>query len=143
MIHEPAARLTSAPSPLERASDWFQRCIALFCLFQGISYWVRLLGFFEGAAWRFDLMPMHWQLAAVPLAVLFPFAAVGLWMLASWGPVIWLLCAATEIVMYSLFSDLYAWRPWLVFLHVFLIVCFGLLHLALHLQKRRAPINRG
>ncbi len=34
-------------------------------------------------------MPVHWQVATVTLAVFFPFAAVGLWMLASWGPVIW------------------------------------------------------
>lgn len=137
MIHEPAARLTSAPSSLERVFDWFQRSIALFCLFQGISYWVRLLGFFEGAAWRFDLMPMHWQLAAVPLAVLFPFAAVGLWMLTSWGTVIWLLCAATEIAMYGVFWELYGWRPGLVFLHAILIACYGGLQFALYVQKHR------
>lgn len=141
MIHESAARLASAPSPLERAFDWFQRFVACFCLFQGIAYWVRLLGFFEGAAWRFDLMPVHWQLAAVPLAVLFPFAAVGLWMLASWGAVVWLLCAAAEVAVYGLFSELYGWRPGFVLLHVFLVACYCALRLALYLQKRRQPIN--
>ena len=76
---------------------WFQRVIAGYCLMFGVLYWIRLIGFYRGPLWRFDLMPVHWQVAAVVLAVFFPFAAVGLWMLASWGPVIWFICAVTEI----------------------------------------------
>ena len=41
------------------------------------------------------------------LAVFFPFAAAGLWMLASWGPVIWFICAVTETVMYAGFPELF------------------------------------
>ena len=41
------------------------------------------------------------------LAVFFPFAAIGLWMLASWGPVIWFICAVTETVMYVGFPEMF------------------------------------
>ena len=91
------------PTILEAAFVWFQRLIAGYCLLFGILYWVRLIGVYDGPLWRFDLMPVHWQIAAVTLAVFFPFAAIGLWMLASWGPVIWVICAVTETVMYFVF----------------------------------------
>ncbi len=44
------------------------------------------------------------------LAAFFPFAGIGLWMMASWGPVIWFICAATESVMYLGFPDLFGQR---------------------------------
>ena len=91
------------PTLTEQAFVWFQRLIAGYCLLFGILYWVRLIGVYDGPLWRFDLMPVHWQVAAVTLAVFFPFAAIGLWMLASWGPVIWVICAVTETVMYFVF----------------------------------------
>ena len=71
-----------------------------------------------GPLWRFDLMPVHWQVAAVTLAVFFPFAAIGLWMLASWGPVIWFICAVTETVMYFGFPDLFGHRLLIVSRHL-------------------------
>ncbi len=92
------------PTLTETAFVWFQRMIAGYCLLFGILYWVRLIGVYDGPLWRFDLMPVHWQVAAVTLAVFFPFAAIGLWMLASWGPVIWVICAVTEAVMYFVLS---------------------------------------
>ena len=39
---------------------------------------MRLIGFYDGPLWRFDLMPVHWQIAAVTLSVFYPFAASGL-----------------------------------------------------------------
>ena len=67
--------------------------IAAYCLLFGVLYWIRLIGYYAGPLWRFDLMPVHWRVAGVMLAAFFPFAAIGLWMLASWGPVIWFICA--------------------------------------------------
>jgi hypothetical protein len=99
VTHEDVNQRTLVPSVAELTFAWFHRVIALYCLLFGVLYWVRLIGYYDGALWRFDLMPVHWQVAAVTLAALFPFAAIGLWMLASWGPVIWFICAATETVV--------------------------------------------
>ncbi|MBE7185186.1 MAG: hypothetical protein INR68_12385 [Methylobacterium mesophilicum] len=107
MTDEQLSRLSTRPSTTELLFEWFQRIVAVYCLIFGVFYWVRLLGFYEGPLWRFDLMPGHWQVASVMLAVLFPFAAIGLWMLASWGPVIWFICAAMETAMYAAFPDLF------------------------------------
>ena len=95
-MSDTARRIVLEPSNVEVAFAWFQRLMALLCLFFGALYWVRLIGIYPGTLWRFDLMPVHWQVATATLAVFFPFAAAGLWMLASWGPVIWLMATSVS-----------------------------------------------
>ena len=125
------------PTVVEIAFVWFQRAISGYCLLFGILYWVRLIGFYDGPLWRFDLMPLHWQVAAVTLAVFFPFASIGLWMLASWGPVIWAICAAIEIVMFFFFSDFYDNRLLIVVSHLTVAVCFVAFRSLIWWQKRK------
>lgn len=125
-------------SPLAGAVfNWFLRLIAVYCLAFGVLYWVRLIGFYEGSVWRFDLMPTHWQVAAVTLAVLFPFAAIGLWNLASWGAVIWFICAATEVTMYAGFPELFGRRPGVVAGHLAVALFYVGLRTYLHLTRPR------
>jgi hypothetical protein len=127
------------PSTAEIAFEWFHRIVAGYCLLFGMLYWIRLIGFYDGALWRFDLMPVHWQVAAVSLSVLFPVAAIGLWMLASWGPVIWFSCALAEIVMYGAFPELFGQRPLIVAWHLGVALLYGAFRLVLHLQRRKPP----
>ncbi|TYR30843.1 hypothetical protein FY036_15385 [Mesorhizobium microcysteis] len=122
---------------LELLYQWFHRLVAVYSLLFGILYWVRLVGFYDGAAWRFDLMPVHWQVASVCLAALFPFAASGLWMLASWGPVIWFICAAIETTMYLGFPDLFGTRYWVVASHALVAAIYCVFRLIFFLQSRR------
>lgn len=123
-------------STLELSFEWFHRVVAFYCLVLGLSYWVRLVGYYEGTAWRFDLMPPHWQVAAVSLAVLFPFAASGLWMLASWGPVIWFACAAIETIMYAGLPYLFGERPLLLASHAGVAIIYSGFRLAILLRSR-------
>ena len=132
--YEPAAL---HPSTLDLAWRWFHRLIAAGSLSFGIFYWVRLIGVFDGRAWRFDLMPVHWQVASVVLAVLFPFAASGLWMMASWGPVIWFLCAAIEIVMFVGFPDLFGPNPAVVAAHLAVAAVYAAFRVAFVMRARR------
>lgn len=126
-----------AISTVEMAYQWFHRAVALYCLLFGLGYWVRLVGFYNGSLWRFDLMPPHWQVAAVALAVLFPFAASGLWMIASWGAAIWFICAATETLMYAGFPELYGSRFPIVVIHALVLVVFIAFRAALFWERRR------
>lgn len=124
------------PTAAEAAFVWFQRIIAAYCLLFGVLYWIRLIGFYPGPLWRFDLMPIHWQLASVSLAVLFPFAAIGLWMLSSWGPVIWFACAVAETTMYLGFPELFGYRPTIGVAHVGVILLYLAFAAVIHFQKR-------
>ncbi|MCV0396359.1 MAG: DUF6163 family protein [Rhizobiaceae bacterium] len=125
------------PSAAEVAFEWFHRLVALYCLVLGLAYWLRLVGFYEGPLYRFDLMPVHWQVASVSLAVLYPFAASGLWMIASWGPVIWFLCAAAETVMHAGFPELFGAQPELLAGHAGIALVYAGFRLVIYLQKRR------
>jgi hypothetical protein len=131
--HTRLPRLSGA----EFAYEWFCRAVSVCCAAFGLLYWVRLIGLYEGALWRFDLMPLHWQVAAVVLSVLFPIAATGLWMTVSWGPVIWLAATATEIAMYGVFPELYGFRPALVAFHVAAVIIFIAFRVVLFLEHRK------
>ena len=128
----PSIRLT------ETIFEWFLRMIALYCLAFGVTYWIRLIGFYEGSQWRFDLMPAYWQVAAVSLAVMFPFAAIGLWNLASWGMVVWFVCAAAETVMYAGFPNLFGARIGVVAGHVAVALFYVGFRVYMFLMKPRA-----
>lgn len=119
-----AVRSPLAPSLTESGFAWFHRVVAVYCLMFGLLYWVRLVGVYSGDLWRFDLMPAPWQVTSVTLAALFPFAAIGLWMLASWGAVVWFICAAIETFMYWGRPDIFGWRPAIVGAHLVIAACY-------------------
>lgn len=133
-----AEMAAARPSQLDTAWQWLHRLVAVSCLVFGTIYWVRLLGIYPGSLWRFDLMPLHWQIAGATLAVLYPFAAVGLWLLASWGPVIWFLCAGAETAMHGVFAGMFGPKDWLLLLHFVVVVVYTVLRVLIHIRKRRS-----
>jgi len=137
-VSDLAERGPVQPTLAQAGFVWFQRIVAGYCLLFGILYWVRLIGIYDGPLWRFDLMPVHWQIAAVTLAVFYPFAAIGLWMLASWGPVIWAICAVTEVLMYVLFPDLYGHKLLIVSSHIVVALLYTAFRVLIHFQHRKA-----
>lgn len=130
-LHSAMPRVSSSDAFYEI----FIRSVAALCAGLGLLYWVRLVGFYDGLTWRFDLMPVHWQIAAVCLAVLYPFAASGLWMLASWGPVVWFVCAVAETVMYAGFPKMFGSRDLVLVVHALTTVIY--IGFRLHRAARR------
>lgn len=124
------------PTAAEQAFVWFQRIIAAYCLLFGILYWIRLIGYNDGSLWRFDLMPVPWQVASVTLAVMYPFAAIGLWMLASWGPVIWFICAVSETIMFIVFPAQFGYRISIVASHALVIALYCTFRIVIRMQRR-------
>ena len=133
-----AAKPTMAPYMAQIAFVWLQRGIALYCLVFGVLYWVKLLGFHTGSLWRFDLMPVHWQVASVCLAVFFPFAAVGLWLTASWGVVVWLICAVAETAMYLFYPQYFGQRLPMVASHFIAFAAYLIMWVWLLMLRRRS-----
>ncbi len=110
---------------------WFCRLIAFFCFYAGLKYWIQLIGYYDGPNNRFDTMPVYWQVAATSLAVLFPVAATGLWMVVSWGPVIWAAAAGAEVVMYYWFPHLFGEMQFTVLAHLAVAALYIAFRLAL------------
>lgn len=130
-------RTTAPHTAMETAFTVFLRIVAVISLVAGLKYWISLVGFFDYPPWRFDLMPVHWQLAATSLAVLFPVAATGLWLPVSWGPVMWSAAAAIETAMYGGFPLLFGRAPVVLYLHGTVAVVYVAFRIGLHLQRKR------
>lgn len=141
MSDEAAAGPITRVATLDVVYDGFHRIAAAFCLLCGVLYWIRLMGVHPGVAWRFDLMPLHWQAASAALAVFFPFAAVGLWLVAPWGPVIWFLCAVIEAVMYGVYPGLFGHCDWVLAAHAAIGLSYLVFRIAFHLRRRRAALR--
>lgn len=121
---------------LEGSFRLFTRLVALSCLLAGLQYWGRLIGYSDGGAYRFDLIPSYWQLASASLAVLLPVAAVGLWMQVSWGPVLWVVAAGSEIIMHKGLPLWFGERPLLVMAHSVVIAVYVGFRVALFVKQR-------
>ncbi|WP_314088075.1 DUF6163 family protein [Shinella sp. M31] len=125
------------PSLIETLFTLFLRLAAVGALWFALQYWAMLTGFSFNGQGRFDLLPPAWKAAYTALAVLFPVAAVGLWLLVSWGPVIWLVAAATEVAMHEVYPSIFGIDRMLVLLHVAIAVLFVLFRAALFIERRR------
>ena len=121
---------------------WLCRLVSLplFCL--GLFWWVRLVGVYEGSLWRFDLMPPAWRLAASALAVLYPVAGVGLWMAASWGPVLWVGVALVEGIMHVGFPFTFGNSVTILAGHLFGLALLAALRLVARIEAHRRLARR-
>lgn len=84
----------------------FLRVMAGLSMLKGLYHWSRLCGIGTGD----DLFTYHsiaWQTATVFFAVLDLVAAVGLWLAAAWGAVIWLMSIASMLVLEIFFPQVY------------------------------------
>lgn len=116
---------------------WLCRVVGLALFGMGLVYWTRLVGIYDGPLWRFDLMPVWWRIAAPTLAVLYPVAGIGLWMIASWGTVIWILIVVVETVMHLGFPQFFGQEPIIVGLHISALALLGVLRVVTAFERRR------
>jgi len=96
----------------EGASVWTRRLVLFLRVMAGVSmvkglyHWSRLVGIGMGG----DLFEYHsiaWQSATVFFAVLDLVAAVGLWLAAAWGAVIWLMSIASMLALEIFFPQVF------------------------------------
>ena len=114
----------------------FLRMVAVSCFWFGIEYWAMLVGFSSSGTSRFDLVGPAWRGAGVALAVVFPVAALGLWLPASWGAVIWSCAALGQLLMYIVWPDVFG-SNWLVpLMHGLVAGVYVFFRFALALERR-------
>lgn len=77
------------------------RMVAAACLWYAFRIWSDLIGYGAAGALRIDLLDTDQQAAIATLAVLYPVAAIGLWLRGSWGPVVWTVAAIVEIARHE------------------------------------------
>ena len=118
----------------------FLRLAALGCLWYGLELWGALIGYSEHGAGRFDLLGTDMKTARATLAVLYPVAAIGLWLRGAWGPVIWAVTAGMEIAMHQVFADTFGADPVKIVAIGLTVVIYLALRLTLLLVKPPKPL---
>jgi hypothetical protein len=112
---------------------WYLRAMAVLLIGAGLIHWARIVGISPWRGLWFWDMPVEWQTATVFFAVLDLVAAIGLWLTVSWGTVMWLTRALTQVVMHSLFSDIFGRRPYEIAFYLTTIAIYLVL---LYLNER-------
>jgi hypothetical protein len=92
----------------------FLRIMAGVSMLKGLYHWAMVCGFIGGADGGFLGHTTQWQTATIFFAVIDPVAAVGLWLAAPWGAVVWLTSAVSMAVIAVFFQQTFGAQPAIV-----------------------------
>jgi hypothetical protein len=134
---EPDSLLQPKMSLAEILYITFLRLVSLSCFWFGLQYWAMLTGYSLNGLARFDMLNMPWRVAGTSLAVVFPVAALGLWLGASWGAVMWVIGAGTQIAMYRVWPNIYGTNTVVPVMHGIVSTVYILFHVAFWLDSRQ------
>jgi Family of unknown function (DUF6163) len=84
----------------------FLRVMAVVSMLKGLYHWAAVCGFI-GEAGGFEAHVQSWQATTVFFSVIDLVAAVGLWLVAPWGAVVWLTSTVTMIMIELFFDQVY------------------------------------
>ena len=118
----------------------YPRILAAILILLGLRRWAIIVGVAKTAgATSFTELGGGWQWATINLAIAYPAAAVGLWMFARWGLVVWIYGAGWEIAMHTIFAGTFGLELFPIGIQLSLIG----IYLAAGLVDRRAEANLG
>ena len=100
----------------------FLRAVAVLSLAKGLYHWAVICGFGAAPGGGFEAKSSPWQMATVFFAIIDLVAAVGLWLGASWGVIIWLASSVTMIVVHALLPQIYGFQPVIIVGEIALII---------------------
>lgn len=85
----------------------FLRVMAAISMCKGLYHWAQVCGIGFGETLPFESRSIAWQTATVFFAVIDLVAAVGLWLAAAWGAVIWLTSVASMLAVEIFFPQVF------------------------------------
>lgn len=85
----------------------FLRLMAAVSMLKGLYHWSRICGIGIGDGDGFGVHSIAWQTATIFFAVIDLVAAVGLWLAAAWGAVIWLMSVASMLAVEVFFPSVF------------------------------------
>ena len=111
----------------------FLRVMAVVSMMKGLYHWSVVLGIGEGPDTNFSTQTVPWQTATVYFAIIDLVAAVGLWLAAVWGAVVWLTAGVSMAAVEVFFPQIYGGSLLVVVIELVLLCCY----LVLALQSAR------
>jgi hypothetical protein len=115
----------------------FLRIMAALSLLKGLWHWAEVTGIVGAADGGFANRPLSWQAATAFFAVIDLVAAVGLWLAAAWGAVVWLTAVVSMAAVEVLFPQVYGGRMAVVAIQA--VMLFAYLGLAVMAARERPP----
>ncbi len=113
----------------------FLRIMAAASLVKGLYHWAAVCGIGCGADGGFEAHTVAWQTATVFFAVIHLVAAVGLWLAAAWGAVVWLTAVVSMAVVEVFFPQIYGGSLFVVLVEATLLCVY--LWLAIFAARER------
>ena len=101
----------------------FLRVMAVLSMAKGLYHWAVVSGV-AGPLEGFEYQPTPWQTATVFFAVIDLVAAVGLWLAAAWGAVVWLTASVSMAAVEVFFPQVYGGRLSVVALEGLLLFAY-------------------
>ena len=114
----------------------FLRVMAALALLTGLYHWSVVCGIGAPAPEGFEAYTLPYQSATVFFAVIDLVAAVGLWLAAPWGAVVWLTSVISMTALELLFPQVYGGSIWIIFFNLALLAAY--LALALLAAREQA-----
>ena len=109
--------------------DWsgrlalFLRIMACISMIKGLYSWAEVCGII-GEEGGFEAHIQSWQAATVFFSVIDLVAAVGLWLVAPWGAVVWLTSSVSLIVVHVFMPQVYGTNLLVIGLNVLAITTY-------------------
>jgi uncharacterized protein DUF6163 len=144
-VPEQARRLdpVQADEPESPAERWPARLVLFLRVMAGMSFltglycWSIICGIDAATTGGFADYSTPYQTATAFFAVIDLVAAVGLWLAAPWGAVVWLTSLISRIAVELLFPQIYGGRMWVVGVEIVLLANY--LWLAMLAAREQPP----
>ena len=78
---------------------WYMRLVACIWLLDGLVQWSTILGVMDNTVDAFDALPDPLRVTIAFFAVFDLLAAIGLWLTAAWGGVVWIVAAVAQMAL--------------------------------------------
>jgi len=108
----------------------FLRIMAGVSLIKGLYHWAQVCGIGASADGGFESHTIAWQTSTAFFAVLDLVAAVGLWLAAAWGAVVWLTSVVSMAAVEVFFPQVYGGSIFVVFVEMTLLGIYLFLAIA-------------
>jgi hypothetical protein len=116
--------------PKDTSGTWteylvlFLRVMAVVSLIKGLYHWAALCGVGASADGGFEAHSVAWRAATVFFAVIDLVAAVGLWLAAAWGAVVWLTSVVSMAAVEMFFPKVYGGSTFVVLAELTLLAAY-------------------
>lgn len=115
---------------------YYLTALSVVMLIFGLSQWAVILGIISGPGGSFEAISTEWKIVTMHMAVVDLVAAVGLWMRSSWGVVVWVYAAVSEIVFHTVFMHKFGADLPKIGFHFITLLVFVVLTILAHRHAR-------